>query len=52
MDSQLIFCALCHDPVFLKTAKTDDNGKTVHETCYLEQVLARKQEPGEQSKSD
>jgi hypothetical protein len=28
-------CAVCRKPVDLKTAKTDDSGKAVHEECYV-----------------
>jgi hypothetical protein len=28
-------CSICHKPVDLTTAKTDDNGHTVHENCYV-----------------
>jgi hypothetical protein len=28
-------CVICHQPVSLETAKTDERGRTVHEECYL-----------------
>jgi hypothetical protein len=28
-------CSICNKPVDLETAKTDENGKTVHEECYV-----------------
>jgi len=31
----LIRCALCQMPVPLESSKTDENGKAVHEQCYL-----------------
>ncbi len=31
----LIRCSLCHMPVPLESSKTDENGKAVHEECYL-----------------
>jgi hypothetical protein len=34
-------CVLCHNLVSLDSAKTDDLGRTIHETCYIEQLLAR-----------
>jgi hypothetical protein len=35
-----ITCAICNKPVDLKTTKTNDLGKAVHEECYvLRQVL-------------
>lgn len=27
-------CSICKKPVDLKTSKTDDEGKAVHEDCY------------------
>jgi hypothetical protein len=28
-------CCLCCDPVDLRTAKTDEYGKAIHEECYV-----------------
>ena len=28
-------CSLCNEPVELETAKTDEDGKVVHEECYV-----------------
>ena len=30
-----ITCAICKKPVDLKTTKTNDRGKAVHEDCYV-----------------
>jgi hypothetical protein len=30
-----IRCFLCNRPVPLESSKTDENGKTVHEECYV-----------------
>ena len=30
-----ITCAICKKPVDLKTTKTNDRGKAVHEECYV-----------------
>ena len=27
-------CGICHEPVDLRTAKTNDEGQPVHEECY------------------
>jgi hypothetical protein len=44
--SGLIRCSLCNRPVPLESSKTDENGKTVHEECYvLEQRLKRATTP-------
>ena len=32
--SQLPICSLCHETVKIETAKTDEDGKAVHEECY------------------
>jgi hypothetical protein len=31
-------CRICNKPVELETAKTDENGKAVHEACYAARV--------------
>jgi hypothetical protein len=31
-------CSICHKPVCLESAKTDEGGKAVHENCYWEKV--------------
>ena len=28
-------CSICHQPVALETANTDEAGQAVHEECYL-----------------
>jgi hypothetical protein len=28
-------CSLCNEPVELESAKTDEDGKVVHEECYV-----------------
>ena len=30
-----INCAICNTPVDLRTSKTNDQGKAVHEECYV-----------------
>ena len=30
-----INCAICHKPIALETAKTDELGQAAHEECYL-----------------
>jgi len=32
---QFAMCDLCGQPVDLRTAKTDEDGKAVHDECYL-----------------
>jgi hypothetical protein len=34
-ESSLIRCSLCQMPVSVESSKTDENGKAVHEECYL-----------------
>jgi len=34
-ESPLFLCCLCGDPVDLRTAKTDEHGKAIHEDCYV-----------------
>jgi hypothetical protein len=35
-------CSICHSPVELETAKTNDDGDTVHEECYVLQLVSNK----------
>jgi hypothetical protein len=39
--SKFPFCSLCNEPIELKTAKTDESGKPVHEECYVMAVRLR-----------
>jgi hypothetical protein len=32
------FCAICNEPVVLQRAKYDEDGKAVHEECYLKKI--------------
>jgi hypothetical protein len=34
MDTQSFTCVICHQPVHLEDAKTDDHGNPVHGECY------------------
>ena len=41
MSTPVLFpCAICNQPVSLGDAKADDKGRTVHEDCYLRQLIA------------
>ena len=31
-------CSICNEPMDLKTAKTDEDGKGVHEKCYVDKM--------------
>jgi hypothetical protein len=31
-------CAICNEPVDLRTAKTNDEGQAVHEECYAMKI--------------
>jgi hypothetical protein len=35
-------CSICNESVELETAKIDENGKPVHEECYVQQICLRK----------
>jgi hypothetical protein len=35
-------CQICHKPVMLETARTDEHGNAVHEECYVRAVETRK----------
>ncbi len=47
-----VICAVCGLPVNLETAKTDAQGKPVHEDCYTRQVLQAKRKPVSGAKGD
>ena len=36
---------ICNEPVELKTSKTDENGKTVHEDCYVRRMRLKEITP-------
>lgn len=35
-------CSICGEPVNLQTAKSDGDGKAVHEECYVQKILDQK----------
>ena len=39
--SQTPVCSVCHNPVKLETAKTDEHGKPTHEECYLAKISSK-----------
>ena len=41
----ILVCSICREPVGVETAKTDENGKPVHEDCYIQLLLASPQDP-------
>jgi hypothetical protein len=42
-------CSVCQQPVRLETAKADENGKAVHEDCYLQRLMALLQSGGQKT---
>ena len=38
-------CSVCHNPINLETTKTDEDGKPVHEDCYVQHLLASLNDP-------
>ena len=32
-------CSICNERVELETAKTDEDGKAVHEDCYVQRMI-------------
>jgi len=38
-------CPICNKPLQLETSKTDENGRAVHEECYIKRLLASLQDP-------
>ena len=41
LGSKLPICLICNEPVVLESSKTDENGKAIHEACYLLKVGLR-----------
>ena len=35
-------CPICNEPVPLETAKTDSDGKAVHEECYFQRIKLKR----------
>jgi hypothetical protein len=40
-------CAICSKPVELRTANTDENGKIVHEECYVREMMVITKRPSQ-----
>lgn len=38
---QSIVCCVCTRPISLETSKTDEQGKAVHESCYVRKTISR-----------
>ena len=43
--SRFLRCALCNEPVDLRAAKTDEDGRAVHEECYLLRMQMKRAMP-------
>jgi len=42
-DRCCLLCRICHEPVSLKSdTVTDENGKAVHEDCYVKEIISRR----------
>jgi hypothetical protein len=40
-----LICSICNEPIRLETSKTDENGQSVHEDCYIQRLLASLNDP-------
>jgi len=40
----LIACAICGQPVDISEAKTDGEGRAVHEECFVSKVISKPSE--------
>jgi hypothetical protein len=36
-------CSICNKPIVLETSKVDEDGKAVHEDCYVKRLLSAQQ---------
>jgi hypothetical protein len=43
--SSIPICSVCHNPIHLEAAKADEDGKPVHEDCYVQRLLASPHDP-------
>jgi hypothetical protein len=44
--SQQISCAICHSPVdFERDRYADEDGKIVHECCYVKRLMSEQNDP-------
>ena len=44
-DMRLPKCSICNEPAELKTSKTDENGRAVHEDCYVRRMRLKEITP-------
>lgn len=44
-------CAICARSVTLELSKTDENGKAVHEDCYVRMTIASLEMPAEEERA-
>jgi hypothetical protein len=42
IETKLPACALCNEPVQLETSKTDEDGKAIHEECYVRKLRSER----------
>jgi hypothetical protein len=40
-----LICSICKEPVGIEASKTDEDGKPVHEDCYVRRLMAAPQDP-------
>ena len=38
-------CSICNEPVELEAAKTDEDGRAVHEECYMRRMRLKQVTP-------
>jgi len=41
----VLICPICKQPIRLETAKADENGRPVHEDCYIQRLFASRYDP-------
>jgi len=37
-ENPTLLCRICNQPVLIETARTDSEGKAVHEDCYVHEI--------------
>ena len=47
-----LICSICKQPIQLEAANSDENGRAVHEDCYLQRLMALLQSGGRSTPND
>lgn len=48
----LTSCPICHEPVSLERCKTDEDGRAIHEDCYVRKICSNAMTAGLDLRTD